>query len=151
MSVIVSQIDMGQAVCAVAVVDKYGDVVAHCSFAKLTPPRKVKPERPGQERNEEENRRINKLEMQIAEEKKDHDKELENVKLLIRTYNVDLVVVGANKLEARLIKKTLTDLCASLKDEGKEADDKPSEYSKEVFVIWGSLEVPRLFSTSYNA
>lgn len=60
--------------------------------------------------------------------------------------------MGANKLEARLIKKTLTDLCTTLKDEIKEPDDnRPGELTKEVFVIWGSLEVPRLFSTSYNA
>ena len=90
--------------------------------------------------------------MQNAEEKKDHDAELDRVKALIRNHNVDLVVVGANKLEARLIKKTLTDLCTSLKDETKEPDDnRAGDFSKEVFVIWGSLEVPRLFSTSYNA
>lgn len=59
-------------------------------------------------------------------------------------------MVGANKLEARTIKKTLSDLCEAMKTSPKE-DGRPSETSQEVFVIWGSLEVPRLFATSYQS
>lgn len=82
-------------------------------------------------------------------------------------HKVDLIVIGANKLEARLIKKTLSDVAVSLKDYGdpmrveNEETKKGSkgrtgggavpteEYKKEAFVIWGSLEIPKLFANSH--
>lgn len=65
MSVIINQIDNGQCVCTLAVVDKYGELVASLNLSKLMPPRKIK-DRQG-EMTEEEKRRQNKQEMQIAD------------------------------------------------------------------------------------
>jgi nucleotide-binding universal stress UspA family protein len=116
MSVIVNQVDTNSNMATVAVVDKYGELVAHQSFFKLMQPRKLKGNRgAGGEVNEEERRRQAKLENAIQEEQKDHDADREKIKTLIRNHNVDLIVVGANKLEGRSVKKTLTEICEQLK------------------------------------
>ena len=78
-------------------------------------------------------------------------------------HSVDLIVVGANKLEARRIKETLKEIADKLKTYGpnwnideeeakksKKRQREPSEESrKEAFVIWGSLDIPKLFSASH--
>ena len=74
-----------------------------------------------------------------------------------------MIVVAANKLEARLIKQVLSDIAEKLKNYGSKREDEeetkkgskkrqrePSEeVKKEAFVIWGSLEVPKLFANCH--
>ena len=73
---------------------------------------------------------------------------------MIKKFEVDLIVVGGNKLEARTLKITLSQIAENLKNYGSNSNDnddtrgKESE-CKEAFVIWGSLEVPKLFSNSH--
>lgn len=72
--------------------------------------------------------------------------------------------MGANKLEARQIKKVLGNVAGTLKDYGddeieveetkkgskrKSGTDNIDGEKKEAFVIWGSLEVPKLFANSH--
>jgi hypothetical protein len=99
----------------------------------------------------------------LKEEEKEHDKDKEKIKELIEKYQVDLIVVGANKLEARRIKDTLKDIADNMKafggsgDSDDERDGRRSKKreqgddssKKEAFVIWGSLEIPKLFSSSH--
>lgn len=79
---------------------------------------------------------------------------------MILKNSVDLIVVGANKLEARLIKNVMTEVAQGLKDFGardidetkrgsKKRPGDSDEVIKEAFVIWGSLEVPKLFANSH--
>jgi len=42
----------------------------------------------------------------------------DKIKSLITAHGVDLIVVGANKLEARMIKKVLSDIAENLKNYG---------------------------------
>ena len=60
---------------------------------------------------------------------------------MLVNFSVDLVVVAANSLDSRNLKKTMDTVAA----EAKEGS------SKEAFVIWGSPEVPKLFSMSHNS
>jgi transcriptional accessory protein Tex/SPT6 len=41
---------------------------------------------------------------------KEHNSDKDKITELILKYKVDLIVVGANKLESRLIKQTLTNI-----------------------------------------
>ena len=73
--------------------------------------------------------------------------------------------MGANKLEARRIKETLTEIAGQMKSFGgaswkNEDDPRRSKGSrqgdnydekKEAIVIWGSLEIPKLFSCSHQS
>ena len=83
---------------------------------------------------------------------------------LITKHSVDLIVVGANKLEARKIKETLTDIAGQMKNfgganwknedearrsKGSRQGDNYYDEKKEAIVIWGSLEIPKLFSSSH--
>jgi len=70
--------------------------------------------------------------------------------------SVDLIVVAANSLRAIDLKRSLEDIAAELKNREAPIDDddpKGKNYSqrKEAFVIWGSTEVPKLFSLSHNS
>ena len=44
------------------------------------------------------------------EDMKEHSADKDRIKELIEKFEVDLIVVGANKLESRSVKKTLTDI-----------------------------------------
>ena len=76
---------------------------------------------------------------------------------LLENFSVDLIVVAANSLEAIKLKRSLEDIAAELKNREAPIDDddnkKKGEYGqrKEAFVIWGSTEVPKLFSMSHNS
>lgn len=74
--------------------------------------------------------------------------------------SVDLIVVAANKLDARKLFDKLKDIAGSLKNSGlgKEGDEDMDgnrneegfdEEKKEAIVIWGSLEIPKLCSVSH--
>jgi len=73
-----------------------------------------------------------------------------------------LIVVGANSLEARRLKQTIDDISAKLKSFGSNKDlvetgDKRNSKADEdrplrdVSVIWGSMEVPKLFANSHSS
>jgi hypothetical protein len=84
---------------------------------------------------------------------------------LMIKHSVDLVVVGANKLEARRLKETLKSIAGNVKTNagedfgqpfgeekksgGRRSSKKEHEEAKEAIVIWGSLEIPKLFSTGH--
>ena len=87
-----------------------------------------------------------------------HEKDKAKLIDLLETYSVDLIVVAANSLEARNLKRTLEDIAVELKNKqpAQEEDGRNSrkgnvEVQKEAFVIWGSTEVPKLFSLSHNS
>ena len=70
-------------------------------------------------------------------------------------YSVDLIVVAANSLEARSLKKVMEELGYELKHKKPIAEDSKKhnqvQVPKEAFVIWGSTEVAKLFSLSHNS
>lgn len=92
---------------------------------------------------EDEIQRRKKFEMNYKEEENEHAQDKEKIKDLIKKFDVELIVVGANSLEARNLKKTLSELAEGLKNCG---DD---QANPEAFVIWGSMEIPKLFANSY--
>jgi hypothetical protein len=67
---------------------------------------------------EEEEMRRKKLAMQSKEEMAEHLKDKDRIVELIKKYEVDLVVVGANKLEARLLKQTMEKVADNLSSAG---------------------------------
>ena len=58
---------------------------------------------------------------------------------MIRAYDIDLVVVCADSLEAKRLKKSLSEFVSGAKDGDK----------KQTYVIWGRPEIPKLFSHSH--
>lgn len=91
-------------------------------------------------------------------------------------HQVDLIVVGANKLAARTIKKVMSEIAEGIKNfEGHGSNDFENDTRgggrgsknrgnstrfggdnddgprKEAFVIWGSLEIPKLFANSHQS
>jgi hypothetical protein len=99
---------------------------------------------------EEEEQRHKKFMMSLSEEKSEHERDKDKIKAVIQKYQVDLIVVGANKLESRQIKKTLSEIAESMKNfSTADDDDNKGGSPREAFVIWGSLEVPKLYANSY--
>lgn len=73
-------------------------------------------------------------------------------------YSVDLIVVAANSLEARTLKRVMEELGFELKNKKPIGSDEQSKRGhqipsqpKEAFVIWGSTETAKLFSLSHNS
>ena len=100
--------------------------------------------------------------MQNNEEKADHKLDIDRITALIQKYDVELIVVGANKLEARKLKETLTSIADNLRIGNKDMSSqtqlkktasKPEEEAKilDVQVAWGSLDVPKLFANSHTS
>lgn len=83
------------------------------------PPRKPR-QAPKRDDDFEEKSRMMKLSQQ--EEDKEHQKDKEKIVELMSKYSVDLVVVGANKLEARKLKQTLADIANTLKTYNPQQD-----------------------------
>jgi len=77
------------------------------------------------------------------EEQKEHTRDKERFKEILRANSVDLIVVAANSLEARRLYKQLNDLASDAKNH--------ENYRKEARVIWGKTEVPKLFALSHNS
>lgn len=117
MGVIIQQVDNQNQIVTVAIVDKYGELLAHKDFTHLMPPRKFTMQ-PNPNATDEEEQKFKKAKLQYQEELKEHDSDKDNIKALILRHQVDLIVVGANKLEARLIKKVLSEVAEGLKDFG---------------------------------
>lgn len=110
---------------------------------------------------EEEKQRMKKAKLSHDEECKEHDADKEKIKELIKKHQVELIVIGANKLEARQIKEVFINVASGLTAFGSGNDeetkkgskrrdrDEPEEKVREASVIWGSLEVPKLFANSH--
>jgi predicted Fe-Mo cluster-binding NifX family protein len=64
------------------------------------PPRKLTA-KPSQGINEDEDQRFKKVKMAYNEEIKEHENDKDAIKKLIQNNQVDLIVVGGNKLETR--------------------------------------------------
>ena len=67
---------------------------------------------------EEEEMRRKKMALLSKEEMAEHLKDKDRIVELIKKYEVDLVVVGANKLEARLLKQTMEKVADNLSSAG---------------------------------
>lgn len=97
-----------------------------------------------------------------TEEEIEHQNDKNKLIELMEWNYVDLVVVAANQLEARNLKQTLSDIVVELKNKATDGNAEESgrnsprnngqaSYRKEAFVTWGSVEVPKLFSSSHNS
>jgi hypothetical protein len=53
-----------------------------------------------------------------TEEDKEHEKDKDKIMDLIKKHSIDLIVVGANKLEARRIKETLKEIADNMNNYG---------------------------------
>lgn len=115
MGVILHQVDSQNQIVSVAVVDKNGEVLNFDHFSKLLPPREFKPRvMPDSMITDEEEMRRKKITMQNMEEMAEHQKDKARLVELIKKYEVELIVLGANKLEARLLKTTLDKVAENL-------------------------------------
>ena len=75
---------------------------------------------------------------------------------LLEDHQVDLITVAANCLEARNLKRNLEAIAGELMNKATDNEDEPrgrksQNVRKEVLTIWGSTEVPKLFSLSHNS
>ena len=90
-----------------------------------------------------------------TDEELQHEKDKQMLVEMLEKHSVDLIVVAANSLDARNLKKTLTDIASNHNNKLPEDDGRSSrkavDSQKEAFVIWGSTEVPKLFSLSHNS
>lgn len=129
---IMQQIDNFNYVVTVAVLDRYGELVAHKDFMHLIPPRKRRPK-------EGEEEQV--MPHQPTDEDNEHEKDKDKLKEILINYSVDLIVVAANSLEARNLKKSMDTIAAEAK----------AGSNKEAFVIWGCADVPKLFALSHNS
>ena len=148
---IMHQIDVNNYIVTVAVVNKYGDLVSHKDFKRLLPP-KVRRPLPGPDGQPVIDQRL----MPKTDDEVQHEKEKDIMIELLEQFSVDLIVVAANSLKAIDLKRSLEEIAAELKNKETPMDDddgKGKNYSqrKEAFVIWGSTEVPKLFSLSHNS
>jgi len=66
---------------------------------------------------------------------------------MLKQYQIDLIVVAADCLEARKLKTAMKDL-SNLKSLNDGYDQYPS---KDIHIIWGRPEVPKLFAESHNS
>lgn len=157
MGALMHQIDANNYIVTIAVVDKYGDLIHHKDFMRLLPPR-VKRQRqpmmgggPGQ-------KDPMLGEMPKTEEELEHDRDKAKVIEILELHSVDLIVVAANSLEARTLKRVMQDLGYELKnrkpaitEETSSKKNQMTQAPKEAFVIWGSTEVAKLFALSHNS
>lgn len=114
MGVILQQIDNINSIVSLAIVDKYGELLANLDLQHLMPPRKFTAKRVEGGTDEDE-QRYKKSQQLYREEMKTHEDDKEMVKDLMISHQVELVVVGANKLAARQIRKTLADIAEGIK------------------------------------
>lgn len=81
--------------------------------------------------------------MPETEEEKDHKRDKEILISELRRHSVDLVVIAANSLESVRLFEIMTILTGEAKNS--------ENFRKELSVIWGRTEVPKLFSLSHNS
>ena len=118
MGVVLNQIDSSSNIVTCVVVDKYGEVVIHSSFSKLLMPRSValKIEHSGQpgKHYDDSDVRQKKLKIQQEEEEKEYNKDCDRLKELIKEFDIELIVVGANSLEARRLMQAIDDIAQNM-------------------------------------
>lgn len=90
--------------------DQFGELLVHKDFMHLMLPRKMSEKKMQAMNNDEDKEKLKKIRMAQQEEHEEHRKDLEKVKQLIHKHYVDLIVVGANKLEARRVFETLKEV-----------------------------------------
>ena len=96
-----------------------------------------------------------------TDEEAQHEKDKRKLIELLEEFEVDLITVAANCLEARNLKRCLESIAGEMKNQvitdeeaatatrAKNRQDPINR--KEVLTIWGSTEVPKLFSMSHNS
>ena len=155
MGAIMHQIDANNYVVTVAIVDKYGELVQTRDFMRLLPPRK----RNNMAGRGGEDQPMDGRPMPKTDEETQHEKDKKKLIELLEEYQVDLITVAANCLDARNLKRCLASIADELKNKvateeeenrGKKGHVEPA-VRKEVLTIWGSTEVPKLFSMSHNS
>ena len=116
MGIILHQVDQSSLATAV-VVDRFGEVQGHWNFNKLLQPRGMaKPREGAPKLSEEEEMRRKKMMLNNKEEEAEYQRDKEKIIAIIKEFDVDLVVVGANSLNARRLKQTLDEISSSIKD-----------------------------------
>jgi hypothetical protein len=60
--------------------------------------------------------------MNIREEEEEHKKDRQRLTDIMRKHSVDLIVVGANNLDARKIKEVFADVASKLKNYRQNVD-----------------------------
>lgn len=137
-------LDSRNSMTTVAVVNKYGSLECHKDFLHLIKPR---PRRGGPQ---------GRMGGSDDTEMKKHEEAKKQFKDILSKYKVDLIVVCADSLEARILKQSLTDFAKYKIDNnesnGDEDDDKIKESDYKVAqVIWGRPEIPKLFAASHQS
>lgn len=151
MGTIMHQIDSNNYVVTVAIVDKYGELVQTRDFMRLLPPRK----RLNQGGNRDDAAMDDRPQPKTDEEAQ-HEKDKRKLIELLEDYSVDLITVAANCLEARNLKRCLESIAGEMKNKVPTEEELNNARGqavtrKEVLTIWGSTEVPKLFSMSHNS
>lgn len=156
MGAIMHQIDANNYVVTVAIVDKYGELVQTRDFMRLLPPRK----RRDMAGRGGEDQPMDGRPLPKTDEETQHEKDKKKLIELLEEYSVDLITVAANCLDARNLKRCLESIAGELKNKvateeeehrGKKSGHVEPAVRKEVLTIWGSTEVPKLFSMSHNS
>ena len=86
-----------------------------------------------------------------ASEKSLFDHEAEECKKCMREHEPDLIVVGANRLEAQSLKKLLREWAEQehrIDDNDDNIPGKGPAKKKEAWVTWGDLTIPKIYSAS---
>ena len=95
-----------------------------------------------------------------TDEEAQHEKDKRKLIELLEEYDVDLITVAANCLEARNLKRCLESIAGEMKNKVMTEEEEAATRGKnrqdpivrkEVLTIWGSTEVPKLFSMSHNS
>lgn len=141
---------MNNFLVTVAIVDKYGELIAHKDFMRLLAPRFRKPKPDafsgGMDRHHVK-----------TEEEIEHDRDRAKFIEMLENYSVDLIVVAANSLESLKLKTTLEKIVEDFKQQAAIDEEDPRSNKridaprKEAVIIWGSTEVPKLFAMSHNS
>ena len=134
-----------------AIVDKYGELMQTRDFMRLLPPRKRQNQNDRDQLPPSDGRPVQKTEEEIQ-----HEKDKQKLIELLEDHQVDLITVAANCLEARNLKRNLEAIAGELMNKATDNEDEPrgrksQNVRKEVLTIWGSTEVPKLFSLSHNS
>ena len=121
---------------------------------RLLPPRKRR-EQQGREDQPMDGRPQPKTDEELQ-----HEADKKKLIALLDEYKVDLITVAANCLVARDLKRSLESIAGDLKNKivtedeenrAKKVGHSESTLRKEILTIWGSTEVPKLFSMSHNS
>jgi hypothetical protein len=139
MGAYMTPIDARNYTVTLVVVDQYGELLAQREFAHIIPPREA--------RSSGNNERA-PMRPQEREELEKHMYDRADFLNLIKQHNIDLIVVAADCLEAKKLKKALDELASSKNFDSQRSYE---QYPKEIYTIYGRPEVPKLFSECHNS